>query len=40
MLGISVYAGLEISLEENIQYLEKASKLGIKNVFYLFIYQK
>lgn len=33
MLGISVYAGLEISLEENIQYLEKASKLGIKNVF-------
>lgn len=33
MLGISVYAGLEISLEENIKYLEEAEELGIKNVF-------
>ncbi|TDX45125.1 uncharacterized protein DUF871 [Halanaerobium congolense] len=33
MLGISVYAGLDISLEDNFRYLEKAKKLGIKNVF-------
>lgn len=33
MLGISVYAGLDISLEDNIRYLEKAAGLGIKNVF-------
>ncbi|CCU78259.1 Outer surface protein of unknown function,cellobiose operon [Halanaerobium saccharolyticum subsp. saccharolyticum DSM 6643] len=33
MLGISVYAGLGISLEENIKYLEEAKKLGIENVF-------
>ncbi|SIQ18875.1 MupG family TIM beta-alpha barrel fold protein [Halanaerobium kushneri] len=33
MLGISVYAGLDLSLEENINYLEEAKKLGIKNIF-------
>lgn len=33
MLGISVYAGLDLSLEENINYLEEAKQLGIANVF-------
>ncbi|RAK07869.1 hypothetical protein C8C77_10944 [Halanaerobium saccharolyticum] len=33
MLGISVYAGLDLSLEENIKYLEEAKQLGIENVF-------
>ncbi len=33
MLGISVYAGLDLSLEENINYLNEAKKLGIENIF-------
>ncbi|MEC9490162.1 MAG: MupG family TIM beta-alpha barrel fold protein [Halanaerobiales bacterium] len=33
MLGISVYAGLNLSLEENINYLEEAKQLGIEDVF-------
>lgn len=33
MLGISVYAGLDLSLEENINYLKEAEELGIENVF-------
>ncbi|MFW6270776.1 MAG: MupG family TIM beta-alpha barrel fold protein [Bacillota bacterium] len=33
MLGISVYAGLDLSLEENINYLLEAKELGVKDVF-------
>lgn len=33
MLGISVYAGLDLSLEENINYLKEAKEFGIKNIF-------
>jgi hypothetical protein len=33
MLGISVYAGLELSLEENISYLEEAKDLGVEDIF-------
>lgn len=33
MFGISVYNGMEYSLEENIKYLEMAHRYGIKTVF-------
>lgn len=33
MLGISVYAGLDKTLEENIAYLNEANNYGIKKVF-------
>ena len=33
MLGISVYAGLDLSLEENINYLKEAKELGVEDVF-------
>ncbi|WP_192929667.1 MupG family TIM beta-alpha barrel fold protein [Alkaliphilus serpentinus] len=33
MLGISVYAGLEVSLEKNLNLLETANDYGIKTVF-------
>lgn len=33
MIGISVYAGLNLSLEENINYLKKAKELGVEDVF-------
>ncbi len=33
MLGISVYAGMENKIEDIIDYIDKASKLGIKTVF-------
>ncbi|RCW41369.1 MULTISPECIES: MupG family TIM beta-alpha barrel fold protein [unclassified Halanaerobium] len=34
MLGISLYAGLDLNLEENIDYLNQAHKLGINNIFF------
>ncbi|MDO7976502.1 MupG family TIM beta-alpha barrel fold protein [Oceanotoga teriensis] len=33
MLGISVFAGLGISLEENYEYMSKAKELGINKIF-------
>ncbi len=33
MIGISVYAGMENSLEENIEYMNKARKFGITELF-------
>jgi len=33
MIGISVYAGLDKTLEENIAYLNEANNYGIKNLF-------
>ncbi len=33
MIGISVYAGMENSLNENINYINEAHKLGIKHIF-------
>lgn len=33
MFGISIYAGLEQSLEENLAYLHEAKECGIKHVF-------
>lgn len=34
MLGISICAGLDLSLEDNLEYLNKAAELGIKNLFF------
>ncbi len=33
MVGISLYTGMGYSLADNLEYLEKASELGIKEVF-------
>jgi uncharacterized protein len=33
MVGISLYTGMGYSLADNLEYLEKASELGIKKVF-------
>lgn len=33
MIGISIFSGMENTLEENINYLNKAKKLGINKVF-------
>ncbi|WP_278044681.1 MupG family TIM beta-alpha barrel fold protein [Senegalia massiliensis] len=33
ILGISIFSGMENSLEENLRYLREASKLGIRKVF-------
>lgn len=33
MVGISLYTGMGYSLPDNLEYLERASKLGIKEVF-------
>lgn len=33
MVGISLYAGMGYSLQDNLEYLEKAAALGIKEVF-------
>ncbi|QTL96742.1 DUF871 family protein [Iocasia frigidifontis] len=34
MLGISIYAGLDLSLEDNLEYLTKAAELGINKLFF------
>lgn len=33
MIGISLYTGLDYSLSDNLEYLEKAAALGIREVF-------
>ncbi|MCK8817857.1 MupG family TIM beta-alpha barrel fold protein [Natroniella sulfidigena] len=33
MIGISVFAGMESTLTENIEYIQQASELGINNLF-------
>ena len=33
MIGISVFSGLDYTIEENIEYIDKAYKRGIKYVF-------